>query len=591
MQFLKVGAATIAAMLSLAPTVFAQSTPGLTKGQVPTAGQWNNFFASKQDALGYTPINSAGGVMTGRLITAPPGASTSGLNLTPGSTPAAPVNGDLWMTSSGFFARVNGVTIGPIGGATSSSFAGTSPITVSFPAGVTTYACATCGIIGNPLSQFAATTSAQLAGVVSDETGTGPLVFGNNPTITLANGTGLPVSTGISGLGTGIATWLATPSSANLLAALTTKTGTGNAVFGTAPTIAGGSVTGLTTFSIRSSGSGAFDLQIQNVENLTAGRALTIALNDASRVIQLGGNLILNGALTMPAIAQGDVLYGSAAGVVSALAKNTTATRYLSNTGGSNNPQWNAVDLTNGVSNTLQLASITSGTQDTLIGYFSSTVPSAGAVPNCTGALTYSTGTHSFGCNATAGTGNVVNSGTPTANQIAQWTNATTIQGVNLASLLVAGSGITITGTTSPTIAILTPALTIISPAVGGGVGTSPTMQGWGSVCKITPVSTGRVRFVLFYGISNNTPGNTTAYNARYGTGAAPAFGAGTTGNPAPLNTMGVTHATAGAVLQVSSEWILTALTLGTPVWFDGLFNSSANTSTAASPNCIAQEY
>lgn len=54
---------------------------------------------------------------------------------------------------------------------------------------------------------------------------------------TLTNATGLPVSTGISGLGTGIATWLATPSSANLLSALTTKTGTGNAVFDTSPTL------------------------------------------------------------------------------------------------------------------------------------------------------------------------------------------------------------------------------------------------------------------------------------------------------------------------------------------------------------------
>jgi hypothetical protein len=34
----------------------------------------------------------------------------------------------------------------------------------------------------NPLSQFAATTSAQLAGVITDETGTGSLVFSNTPT-------------------------------------------------------------------------------------------------------------------------------------------------------------------------------------------------------------------------------------------------------------------------------------------------------------------------------------------------------------------------------------------------------------------------
>jgi len=38
-----------------------------------------------------------------------------------------------------------------------------------------------------PLSQFAATTSAQLAGVISDETGTGSLVFANSPTLVTPN--------------------------------------------------------------------------------------------------------------------------------------------------------------------------------------------------------------------------------------------------------------------------------------------------------------------------------------------------------------------------------------------------------------------
>jgi hypothetical protein len=46
--------------------------------------------------------------------------------------------------------------------------------------------------------------SAELAALVSDETGSGALVFGTAPTITLANGTGLPISTGVSGLGTGV---------------------------------------------------------------------------------------------------------------------------------------------------------------------------------------------------------------------------------------------------------------------------------------------------------------------------------------------------------------------------------------------------
>ena len=42
----------------------------------------------------------------------------------------------------------------------------------------------------DPLSQFAATTSAQLAGVLSDETGSGALVFATNPTLVGATMTG-----------------------------------------------------------------------------------------------------------------------------------------------------------------------------------------------------------------------------------------------------------------------------------------------------------------------------------------------------------------------------------------------------------------
>lgn len=48
---------------------------------------------------------------------------------------------------------------------------------------------------------------------------------------TLTNCTGLPVSTGVSGLGTNVATFLANPSSANLRAALTDETGTSTLAF------------------------------------------------------------------------------------------------------------------------------------------------------------------------------------------------------------------------------------------------------------------------------------------------------------------------------------------------------------------------
>jgi hypothetical protein len=62
-------------------------------------------------------------------------------------------------------------------------------------------------------------------------------ILGTPQSGTLTNCTGLPVSTGISGLGTGVATFLATPSSANLRSAVTDETGTGALVFANTPTL------------------------------------------------------------------------------------------------------------------------------------------------------------------------------------------------------------------------------------------------------------------------------------------------------------------------------------------------------------------
>ena len=60
---------------------------------------------------------------------------------------------------------------------------------------------------------------------------------------TLTNATGLPILTGVSGLGSGVATFLATPSSANLATAVTDETGSGSLVFGTSPTLNNPTVT------------------------------------------------------------------------------------------------------------------------------------------------------------------------------------------------------------------------------------------------------------------------------------------------------------------------------------------------------------
>ena len=54
---------------------------------------------------------------------------------------------------------------------------------------------------------------------------------------TLTNCTGLPVSTGISGFAAGVATFLASPSSANLASALTDESGSSAVVFSNSPTL------------------------------------------------------------------------------------------------------------------------------------------------------------------------------------------------------------------------------------------------------------------------------------------------------------------------------------------------------------------
>lgn len=108
-----------------------------------------------------------------------------------------------------------------------------APVTLTIPgAGVTTF-------ITTP-------TSANLAAAVTNETGTGSLVFATSPTLVtpllgtptsgnLANCVGYPTSA-LTGLGAGVATWLTTPSSSNLAAAVTDETGTGSLVFATSPT-------------------------------------------------------------------------------------------------------------------------------------------------------------------------------------------------------------------------------------------------------------------------------------------------------------------------------------------------------------------
>lgn len=108
--------------------------------------------------------------------------------------------------------------------------------------------------LASGIATFLATpSSANLRAALTDESGTGVAYFqggslGTPASGTLTNATGLPVSTGISGLASGAATFLGTPSSANLRSLVTDESGTGALLF------AGGNIGAATGTSLALSG-------------------------------------------------------------------------------------------------------------------------------------------------------------------------------------------------------------------------------------------------------------------------------------------------------------------------------------------------
>ena len=163
---------------------------------------------------------------------------------------------------------------------------------------------------------------------ISVPAGKATLVFNNGTNVvdaasyftSLTLGSALPVAsggTGITSFGSGVATFLGTPSSANLAAALTDETGSGSAVFATSPTLVTPNLGTPSTLVLTSATALPLSSGVTGTLPIANGGTGTTSTTFASLTTNVTGTLpVANGGTNLTSFTANGVVYASSGSVL-----------------------------------------------------------------------------------------------------------------------------------------------------------------------------------------------------------------------------------------------------------------------------------